>query len=94
MTDDESKADRNSILLYWFVQVCQVDPGHFRECDSLVRELRGTLEVASMAVQGEGEGGIDEFNDDEEYNIAHTSHAGKDAQILLRLWICTRCSKY
>lgn len=59
-------------------QVCKIDPGHFRECDTLVRELQGTLEVVSMAVQGEGESNIDDFNDDDEYNAVHVSHVVED----------------
>lgn len=58
--------------------VCKIDPGHFRECDTLVRELQGTLEVVSMAVQGEGESNIDDFNDDDEYNAVHVSHVVED----------------
>jgi len=58
--------------------VCKIDPGHFRECDALVRELHGTLEVVSMAVQGEGESNIDDFNDDDDYNAAHVSHVDEE----------------
>lgn len=58
--------------------VCKIDPGHFRECDTLVRELQGTLEVVSMAVQGEGESNIDDFNDDDDYNAAHVSHVDEE----------------
>lgn len=58
--------------------VCKIDPGHFRECDALVRELQGTLEVVSMAVQGEGESNIDDFNDDDDYNAAHVSHVDEE----------------
>ncbi|KAG0591523.1 hypothetical protein M758_1G177900 [Ceratodon purpureus] len=62
--------------------VCKIEPGHFRECDSLVRELQGTLEVVSMAVQGEGESNIDDFNDDDDYNAAHVSHVVEDEERL------------
>lgn len=58
--------------------VCKIKPGHFRECDALVRELQGTLEVVSMAVQGEGESSIDDFNDDDDYNAAHVNHIVED----------------
>lgn len=58
--------------------VCKIDPGYFRECDTLVRELQGTLEVVSMAVQGEGESNIDDFNDDDDYNAAHVSHVDEE----------------
>lgn len=61
--------------------VCKIDPGHFRECDALVRELQGTLEVVSMAVQGEGESNIDDFNDDDDYNAAHVSHVGEERRV-------------
>ncbi|KAH7430350.1 hypothetical protein KP509_09G094900 [Ceratopteris richardii] len=44
--------------------VCQLDPGHFRDCDALVRDLSGTLEVLAMAVQKEGDGSVDDLLDD------------------------------
>ena len=63
---------------YLLSQVCKIEPVHFRECDSLVRDLQGTLEVVSTAVQGEGESNIDDFNDDDDYNAAHVSHNVED----------------
>lgn len=65
-------------MAFALFQVCKIDPGHFRECDTLVRELQGTLEVVSMAVQGEGESNIDDFNDDDDYNAAHVSHVDEE----------------
>ncbi|KAL2611634.1 hypothetical protein R1flu_023326 [Riccia fluitans] len=61
-----------------FNVVCQIEPGHFRECDILVRDLEGRLEVASMAVQKEGEGTVDDFLDEEEVPSKAPSKSGKE----------------
>eukprot|EP00249_Psilotum_nudum_P011103 c22967_g1_i1 orf=99-1223(+) len=45
-----------------FSVICQVEPGCFRECDALVRDLYGRLEMLSMAVQKEGDGTMDEYS--------------------------------
>ncbi|CAM6105732.1 unnamed protein product [Calypogeia fissa] len=49
-----------------FSVVCQIEPGHFRECDQVIRDHGGRLEVASMAVQKEGDGTVDELIDAED----------------------------
>ncbi|KAI5055657.1 hypothetical protein GOP47_0029178 [Adiantum capillus-veneris] len=51
-----------------FKVVCQLDPGHFRECDAFVRDSTGKLEVLDMAVQKEGDGNVDEFEDSSNLN--------------------------
>jgi ribosome maturation protein SDO1 len=72
----EAKDEMNGVTSV----MCQVEPGHFRECDALVRKLNGRLEVVSMAIQREGEGGVDTFNDDNDYNSAQASLAVEELQ--------------
>lgn len=49
------------------LQVCELDPGIFREFDGLVRNLQGRLEILAVSVHTEGDTGVDafdEFNED------------------------------
>lgn len=60
--------------------VCQVEPGHFRECDAFVRDSLGRLEVVSMAVQKEGDGNVEDYADDHvagapSSNVSNTADA-------------------
>ena len=41
------------------VQVFQIEPGNFRQCDELVQGLRGRLEVLEAAVQKDGDVSFD-----------------------------------
>lgn len=51
------QSDRTNTM---FKVVCQLDPGHFRECDAFVRDSSGKLEVTAMAVQKEGDGSVED----------------------------------
>eukprot|EP01018_Ginkgo_biloba_P012422 Gb_30054 [translate_table: standard] len=44
--------------------VCQIEPGYFRDCDALVRDCKGRLDVLSVSVHKEGDVSVDEYNDD------------------------------
>lgn len=47
--------------------ICELDPSLFRECDTLVRNLLGRLEILAVSVHAEGDTGVDhydEFNED------------------------------
>ncbi|KAL3690348.1 hypothetical protein R1sor_016657 [Riccia sorocarpa] len=70
----ESQEEANK----FFTVVCQLEPGHFRECDILVRDLEGRLEVTSMAVQKEGDGTVEDFTDAEEVPTKASSQSGKE----------------
>ncbi|KAJ8426934.1 hypothetical protein Cgig2_001115 [Carnegiea gigantea] len=43
--------------------VCELDPTLFRECDSLVRNLQGRLEILAVSVDGEGDAGVDRYDE-------------------------------
>ncbi|KAK6938331.1 Ribosome maturation protein SDO1/SBDS, N-terminal [Dillenia turbinata] len=53
-----------SLLIYsLFVQICEMDPSLFRECDALVRNLQGRLEILAASVHFEGDTHVAEYHD-------------------------------
>ncbi|XP_037496050.1 ribosome maturation protein SBDS isoform X2 [Jatropha curcas] len=46
--------------------ICELDPCFFRECDVMVRNLQGRLEILAMSVHFEGETHVDDYDDLEE----------------------------
>eukprot|EP00262_Sarcandra_glabra_P003755 TRINITY_DN14538_c2_g2_i2.p1 TRINITY_DN14538_c2_g2~~TRINITY_DN14538_c2_g2_i2.p1 ORF type:complete len:358 (-),score=60.39 TRINITY_DN14538_c2_g2_i2:367-1440(-) len=46
--------------------VCQIEPGFFRDCDTLVRNLQGKLEILAVSVHGEGDTHVDNYDDHED----------------------------
>ncbi|EEF42033.1 ribosome maturation protein SBDS [Ricinus communis] len=46
--------------------ICELDPGLFRECDVLVRNLQGRLEILAMSVHFEGDAHVDDYDDYED----------------------------
>ncbi|KAI0502411.1 hypothetical protein KFK09_017360 [Dendrobium nobile] len=38
--------------------VCEIDPGHFRDCDALIRGFQGKLEILSVSVFLEGDSNV------------------------------------
>ncbi|WCJ43442.1 Ribosome maturation protein SBDS [Euphorbia peplus] len=46
--------------------ICELDPGFFRECDVMVRNLQGRLEILSMSVHFEGETHVNDYDEYEE----------------------------
>lgn len=48
------------------VQICELDPGFFRECDVMVRNLQGRLEILAMSVHFEGDTSVDDYDDHED----------------------------
>ncbi|TYG78822.1 hypothetical protein ES288_D02G091600v1 [Gossypium darwinii] len=45
--------------------ICEIEPGLFRECDSLVRNLQGRLEILSVSVHAEGDTQVDNYDDED-----------------------------
>ncbi|CAI5950297.1 unnamed protein product [Closterium sp. NIES-65] len=60
--------------------VCQIEPGRFREVDSLMQRVRGRLEVRAAAVQQEGDLSFDSLDESEAMvaGTAMTAH-GREA---------------
>ncbi|XVF39152.1 hypothetical protein PTKIN_Ptkin01aG0013000 [Pterospermum kingtungense] len=50
--------------------ICEMEPGTFRECDALVRNLQGRLEILAMSVHAEGDTQVDQY-DDEDTSYVH-----------------------
>ncbi|KAI3733149.1 hypothetical protein L1987_64367 [Smallanthus sonchifolius] len=46
--------------------VCEIDPGIFRDCDALVRNLQGRSEILAISVHGEGDFHADDVSTSEE----------------------------
>lgn len=76
-----SLVEQSDELNAMFRVVCQLEPGHFRECDAFVRDSNGRLDVMSMAVQKEGDGNVDDYLDDP---ISHpsSSHGSNPGGVL------------
>lgn len=43
-----------------------MDPGFFRDCDAMVRNLQGRLEILAVSVHAEGDTNVDHYDDHEE----------------------------
>uniref|UniRef100_A0A0D3CNJ0 Uncharacterized protein n=1 Tax=Brassica oleracea var. oleracea TaxID=109376 RepID=A0A0D3CNJ0_BRAOL len=43
--------------------VCEMEPGLFRECDSLVRNMQGRLEILAVSVHAEGDTSMNHYDD-------------------------------
>lgn len=48
------------------VQICEMDPGFFRDFDAMVRNLQGRLEILAISVHAEGDTNVDHYDDHEE----------------------------
>ncbi|KAG9131384.1 hypothetical protein Leryth_019631 [Lithospermum erythrorhizon] len=46
--------------------ICEMDPGLFRDCDSLMRSLQGKLEVLAVNVHVESDTHVDDYDDHED----------------------------
>ena len=52
------------------MQICELDPGVFRECDTLVRNLQGRLEILAVSVHAEGDSGVDHLDELNEESLS------------------------
>ncbi|CAH8390406.1 unnamed protein product [Eruca vesicaria subsp. sativa] len=43
--------------------VCEMEPGLYRECDSLVRSMQGRLEILAVSVHAEGDTSMDHYDE-------------------------------
>lgn len=48
------------------MQICEIEPGLFRDCDALLRNLQGRLEVLAVSVHAEGDTSVDQYDEHEE----------------------------
>ncbi|KAJ9675134.1 hypothetical protein PVL29_024186 [Vitis rotundifolia] len=45
--------------------ICEMEPGIFRDCDALVRNLQGRLEILAVSLHMEGDTHVDHYDDHE-----------------------------
>lgn len=70
-------------IYYLFVmQICEIDPGLFRDCDALVRNLQGRLEILAVSVHVEGDTDVDHFDDHDDVP-SHLPRESNDAVVQL-----------
>ncbi|KAK9167190.1 hypothetical protein Scep_002381 [Stephania cephalantha] len=53
--------------------VCEIDPGFFRDCDTLVRNLLGKLEILAVSVHFEGDTHVDFYDDHDDVPSSQSS---------------------
>ncbi|XP_056163571.1 uncharacterized protein LOC130136955 [Syzygium oleosum] len=46
--------------------VCEIEPGFYRDCEALVRNLQGRVEVLAYSVHAEGDTQVDHYDDHED----------------------------
>lgn len=46
--------------------ICEIDPGFFRDCDAMVRNLQGRLEILAVSVHEDGDTHVDNYDDHED----------------------------
>lgn len=46
--------------------ICEMEPGLFRDCDTLLRNLQGRLEILAVSVHAEGDTSVDHYDDHED----------------------------
>ncbi|XVE55222.1 hypothetical protein DITRI_Ditri03aG0142200 [Diplodiscus trichospermus] len=56
--------------------ICEMEPGNFRECDALVRNLQCRLEILAMSVHAEGDTQVDQYDDED---VSHPSKESADS---------------
>ncbi|KAJ4917305.1 Ribosome maturation protein Sdo1/SBDS protein [Raphanus sativus] len=54
---------RSPMRLRLTVPVCEMEPGLFRECDSLVRNMQGRLKILAVSVHAEGDTSMDHYDE-------------------------------
>lgn len=51
--------------IFILLQICEMEPGIFRDCDALVRNLQGRLEILAVSLHMEGDTHVDHYDDHE-----------------------------
>ncbi|KAH7685283.1 Ribosome maturation protein Sdo1/SBDS protein [Dioscorea alata] len=61
--------------------VCEMEPGFFRDCDALVRNWQGRVEILAVSVHVEGDTHVDQYEDLEDSSSRSTSEMGPIRQL-------------
>jgi ribosome maturation protein SDO1 len=62
--------------------ICEIDPGSFRDCDAMVRNLQGRLEIMAVSVHGEGDTQVDNYDDHEDAPLSSLPESSTSVQQL------------
>ncbi|XP_072999682.1 uncharacterized protein [Typha latifolia] len=65
--------------------VCEIEPGLFRDCDALVRNLQGRLEILGVSVHVEGDAHVDQYEDTEDFPSKSTNDSDPVIQLSERI---------
>lgn len=65
-------------------QVCEMDPGLFRDCDALVRNLQGRSEILAISVHGEGDIDADHYDGHEDVSSSEPKKSTDEMSEKLR----------
>ncbi|ERN19863.1 ribosome maturation protein SBDS [Amborella trichopoda] len=65
--------------------VCEMDPGFFRDCDSLVRNCQGRLEILAVSVHFEGDAHVDNYDDQDKATLSSTKESDSPSSLTERL---------
>lgn len=53
--------------------VCEIDPGHFRDCDAFVRSIQGKLEILAVSVFLEGDTNIYQYDHTKDFESSSST---------------------
>jgi len=67
------------------LQVCEVEPGCFRDCDALVRNLQGRLDMLAVSAQLDGDANVDHYEDTEALRSYEESNSSNETDLTVRL---------
>lgn len=65
--------------------VCELEPGLFRDCDALMRNLQGRLEILAVSVHVEGDAHVDQYDDAEDLPSRSSKESDSTVQVSERL---------
>ncbi|XP_020262890.1 ribosome maturation protein SBDS [Asparagus officinalis] len=66
-----------------FSVISDIEPGCFRDCDALVRNLQGRLDILAVSAQVEGDAHVEQYEDPEEIPLrsSEESNSSRDSDL-------------
>ncbi|KAJ8510912.1 hypothetical protein OPV22_001346 [Ensete ventricosum] len=61
--------------------VCEMEPGNFRDCDAVMRNLQGRLEILAVSVHVEGDAHVDDYELMEDFAPSSTKESDSVTQL-------------
>lgn len=62
-------------------QVCEIDPGHFRDCDALVHSFQGKLEILAVSVFLEGDTNVYQYDNSKNFESSSVQESEPVAEV-------------